>query len=66
MLRSSRALPFGAAPPAHPLASPASMPWVVVVIVVLTVGVGHWAAAEVLALISLAIGLVKAVRSPGA
>ena len=50
---------------AHPMARPASIPWVAVVILVLTVGVGHWAAMEVLMVLALLMGMIEAVSGTG-
>lgn len=49
-------------PPAHPLARPASIPWAAVIILILTIGVGHWTAIEVLTLVALLTGTATILR----
>ena len=50
----------------HPLNRPGAVPWVVVIILVITVMFGGWGPAEVLGLLTLLLALMRAVAGSGA
>lgn len=52
-------------PDRHPLTRPGVVPWVVVIILVITVMIGKWAPAEVLGLLTLLLAIVRVVADRG-
>jgi len=61
--KASSALPSSGG---HPLARPGVVPWVVVIILVITVMIGNWAPAEVLGLLTLVLGIARVAADRGA